>query len=204
MADSFLQTRPRMQPRSFTSQRTSGSPALALGERRAAAGVFPGTSPESQGGGREEMEVLCLPGTVDRVLLLTRLHQRLKAQDVQTCQMCWCLPVTDSAGHRTPQRDARSKRPRRRSPLTANQGARMRHFVYKRGAAGISLPRFPLPAALRGIPDSWKLSYRVDLSITASDSCQTTRSCPDALLHYQRLVVRLQTVRLQVPRTSPS
>ena len=70
------------------------------------------------------MEMLCLPGTLDRVLLLweTRLHQRPKAQDVQTCQMYWCLPVTDSAGHRTPQRDARSKATEKEIPPDRQPG----------------------------------------------------------------------------------
>ncbi len=102
--------------------------------------------------------MLCLPGTFDQVLLLWS-KTRPETQGLKYTGQFWCLPVTDSAGHRTPQGDARSKATKKEIPLTANQGARMRHFVYKRGAAGISLPRFPLPAVLRGIPDSWKLSY---------------------------------------------
>ncbi len=74
-----------------------------------------------------------------------------------------CLPVADSTGHRTPQGDARSKATEKETPLTANQGARMRHFV--KGGQLFSLPRFPLPAVLRGNPDFWKLSDRVKLSM---------------------------------------
>ena len=72
-----------MQPRSFTSQRTYGSPALALGERRAAAGVFSGTSPEPQGGGREEKCSAFREPLIESCSCGARLGQRPKASNIQ-------------------------------------------------------------------------------------------------------------------------